>query len=195
MFWGFQRTVACRTVNLRSHHPAATAPLAQAPPRAQQGHARPRVHDSHSSGRPQSMLNSWGQTDRDSTRESYVSSLVFLMFCSICLFSSFSILKDLSFIYLAFHRVICLGCELKKTQCVLRRMTPSMSGQWTLSSPVCSQREGAQQTTLHREQCHRTVNVMYRHRHTVHLTMFFVLKKIFSTSYLTVIFFLLKKAS
>lgn len=80
---GFQRTGACRTVNLRSHHLAATAPPAQPPPRAQQGHARLRVHDSHSSGPPQSMLNSWGPTDRDSTRESYVSSLVFLMFCSI----------------------------------------------------------------------------------------------------------------
>lgn len=43
-------------------------------------------------------------------------------------------------------------------------------------------------------QCHGTVNVMYRHRHTVHLTpFFFVLEKIFSTSDLTVILFLLEK--
>lgn len=73
---------ACHTVNLRSHPLVATAPLAQPPPRARQGRARPRVHDSHSSGLPQSMLNSWGPTDRDSTRESYVSSLVFLIFYS-----------------------------------------------------------------------------------------------------------------
>lgn len=71
---GFQRTAACPTVNPRSLHLVATARLAQPPPRAQRGHARPRVHDSHSSGPPRSMLSSWGPTDRDSTRESYVSS-------------------------------------------------------------------------------------------------------------------------
>lgn len=69
----FQRRGACHTVNHPSPPLVATAPLAQPPPRARQGHARPRVHDSHNSGPPQSTLNSWGPMDRDSTWESYVS--------------------------------------------------------------------------------------------------------------------------
>lgn len=73
----FQRMGACHTVNHRSPPPVDTAPLAQPPPRAQQGHVRPKVHDSHNSGPPQSMLNSWGPTDRDSSRGSYVSNSLF----------------------------------------------------------------------------------------------------------------------
>lgn len=69
----FQRKVACHTTNRPSPPPVATAPLARPPPRARQGRARPKVRDSHSSGPPQSTLNSWGPTDRDSSLESYVS--------------------------------------------------------------------------------------------------------------------------
>lgn len=64
----FQRKGACRTVNHRSPPPVGTAPPVQPPPKAQQGHARPRAHDSHYSGPPQSMLISWGPTVRSSTR-------------------------------------------------------------------------------------------------------------------------------
>ena len=79
----FQRMGACHTVNHRSPPPVDTAPLAQPPPRARQGHVRPRVHDSRSSGPPQSMLNSWGPMDRDSTRGSYVSNSVFCCFAAV----------------------------------------------------------------------------------------------------------------
>lgn len=76
----FQRKGACHTVNHRSPPPVGTAPLVQPPPRAQQGRARTRAHDSHYSGLPQSMLTSWGPTDRSSTRGSYVSNSRFCCF-------------------------------------------------------------------------------------------------------------------
>lgn len=75
-----QRTGVCHTINHPSPPPAATAHLAQPPPRARRDHARPRVPGSRSSGPSQSMQISWGPTGRDSTQASYVSDAAFSHF-------------------------------------------------------------------------------------------------------------------
>jgi len=97
------------------------------------------------------------------------------------------------FYFHLYHRVICLGCELENPGPSWKEWGPPYRGN-ELCPYLCVLRGKDCSRGHNREkQCHITVNVMYRHRHTVHLTMFFVLKKIFTTSYLTVIFFLLEK--
>lgn len=70
-------------------------------------------------------------------------------------------------------RNLSLSTKKKKKK---EKMTPSLLGQEQLSSAVWSQRGGGQHWE---KRCHRTVNVMYRHRHTVHPTMFLCSRKYF----------------
>lgn len=67
--------------------------------------------------------------------------------------------------------MICLGLELDTKLIFLKRKASLPIGA-TNFVLLCVSLEENGRGHIRDEQCHRTVNVMYRHRHTVHLTMF-----------------------